>query len=177
MKKRIRYCDWCEEEIKNMYEFGVTTLFSNIFIGRGGSVNKYMEDTVVGNMQKKKMEDPDDLDSYGTGYSRDKDKEFSFCCPEHCFKFLNELYKDTYKETINMGEPFDEEQIKKDYEKFKSKWDQFKDMFSDSGYRKFGIKWCNDRLKRLDEKKKKLKKYRQKLKRTGEKNENRKKSS
>jgi len=93
VKKYIRICDECGKEIKDMYDFGVTTLYRNIRIGRGGRFNDYEEGTIYNQMRD---ETPDDFDGYGKGWINDESKEFSFCCPECLIKFFEKLYKDTY---------------------------------------------------------------------------------
>lgn len=94
VKEYNRICDSCKKPIENMYDFGVTTLYKQIRIGRGCRFNDYQEGTIYNGLSETT---PDDYDSYGKGWSPDDSSEFSFCCPECLIKFFEELYKDTYK--------------------------------------------------------------------------------
>jgi len=93
----IRYCDFCKKEIKNLYDYGVTTLYKQIRIGRGHYIHDYQDDSILNEVSEKK---PDDYDNYGTGWRDDKNTEFSFCCPECLIKFLIKLYQDTYNDSL-----------------------------------------------------------------------------
>jgi hypothetical protein len=97
VKEYIRKCDCCKKEIKNLYDFGVTTIYSRVRIGRGSRFKDYDEKTIYNDMKEKT---PDDYDSYGVGYSHDENREFNFCSPECLIKLFEKLYLDTYKESL-----------------------------------------------------------------------------
>ena len=120
MKKYIRNCDYCKKEIKELYDYGVTTLYKNIRIGRGMSFNDYRDGSILNKM---KEEQPDDWDNYGKGFNSNDDKEFNFCSPECLFKFISKLYEDTYKETINKIKKQKNEGFDKSFDLFKKKHD------------------------------------------------------
>ena len=101
VKKYIRQCDCCGEEIKNLYDYGVSTLYKQIRIGRGRQFKDYQEGNIRNKMQ---VTEPDDYDSYGTGWKNDENKEFSFCSPECLAKFLTDLFDGAYKETFRLLE-------------------------------------------------------------------------
>lgn len=96
-KEYIRKCDCCKKEIKNLYDFGVTTIYHRIRIGRGSRFEDYDEKNIYNEM---KQETPNDYDNYGTGYSNDESREFNFCSPECLIKFFEKLYLDTYKNSL-----------------------------------------------------------------------------
>lgn len=132
-KEYIRKCDWCKEEIKNLYDYGVTTIFKEIRIGRGHSFHDYDEKSIRNLMN---ITTPDDYDSYGRGYSNDEYKEFSFCCPEHLALFLQKLYDDTYKSTLKS--------IKENKEKLID--DRLKEMKEEKEkgiFTKIALNWSN----------------------------------
>ena len=95
MKEYVRKCDKCGVQIDELYDYGVTTLYRKIRIGRGHQFHDYAEGSIY-NLMKQKT--PDDYDTYGSGYA--KDQEFSFCSPECCFLFFLGLYKDTYESSL-----------------------------------------------------------------------------
>ena len=119
VKKYIRYCDGCKKEIKNMYDYGVTTLYRRIRIGRGHSFHDYQDDSV---MNKASEENPEDFDTYGTAWKSDKDEEFSFCSPECLIKFLGKLYQDTYNASIEKIKKEKKENLDLSFEEFKKKY-------------------------------------------------------
>lgn len=99
VKKYNRYCDGCKKEIESMYDFGVTTLYQRIRIGRGNRFHDYEEGSKYNGVNN---EAPDDYDHYGSGWSSDENKEFSFCSPECLLKFFEKLYKDTYNNSLKV---------------------------------------------------------------------------
>jgi len=108
-KKYIRLCDQCGKEIPNMYEYGVTTLFRDIRVGRGGHFHDYDKPNIRNQMN---VETPDDFDVYGRGWSNDEFKEFNFCCPDCLYNFLGKIYKDVYSHTVTMLKERDIEHAK-----------------------------------------------------------------
>ena len=99
VKTYIRICDNCKKEIKNMYSFGVTTLYHRIRIGRGNCFHDYAEGSKYNGIAQ---ETPDDCDSYGNRWSLDDNKEFSFCSPECLAKYFEKIYKDTFNNSIEV---------------------------------------------------------------------------
>ena len=97
VKTYTRICDSCKKEINNMYDFGVTTLYHRIRIGRGNQFHDYKEGTIYNGIAQ---ETPNDFDDYGKGWSPDDNREFSFCSPECLAKFFEKLYKDTFNNSI-----------------------------------------------------------------------------
>jgi hypothetical protein len=79
MKKYVRYGGSCGKEVENLYDFGVTTLYRKVRIGRGIRLHDYEEGSILNAMSEKS---PDDYDSYGSGWKRDEDREFTFCSPD-----------------------------------------------------------------------------------------------
>ncbi len=118
VKKYIRNCDGCGVEIKNLYDFGVTTLYKQIRIGRGHSIHDYQEDSIFNHATEKT---PDDYDSYSSGWSRDESREFSFCSPECLLKFLSKLYSDTYNQTLENIKKEKKENLDISFEEFKKR--------------------------------------------------------
>jgi len=99
VKKYSRCCDNCKKEIESMYDFGVTTLYKNIRIGRGNRFHDYDKGAIYNGVSE---EQPDDYDTYGRGYHNDENDEFSFCSPECLIKFFEKLYTDTYSNSIKV---------------------------------------------------------------------------
>lgn len=101
MKKYNRYCDICEKEIEP-YSEGTITLYRDIRFGVGG---RYMDFIHKNGMAVK---EPDDFDGFGKFYYRDDDKEFSFCCLDHCLQFIIESYEEiknkNFKSRVNENE-------------------------------------------------------------------------
>lgn len=97
VKEYHRICDGCKKPIEDMYDFGVTTLYKQIRIGRGCRFHDYKEGTIYNGLSETR---PNDYDSYGKDWSPDDNMEFSFCSPECLIKFFEKLYKDTYKASI-----------------------------------------------------------------------------
>ena len=118
VKKYIRYCDGCKKEIKNMYDYGVTTLYKRVRIGRGHSFNDYQDDSILNEVLEKT---PDDFDGYGAGWKRDEEQEFSFCSPDCLINFLGKLYQDTYNASIEKIKKEKKENIDVSFEEFKKK--------------------------------------------------------
>lgn len=119
MKEYIRYCDVCKSEIKKLYDYGVTTLYRNIRVGRGHMIKDY-EDNHILNLVEDKT--PNDYDSYGRGWKQDESKEFSFCCPECLFVFLRNIYEDTYNSSLKDIKERKKEDIDIGYKEFIKKY-------------------------------------------------------
>ena len=117
-KLYVRCCDFCKKEIKKLYDYGVTTLYKQIRVGRGHYFHDYLDDSIF---NKVVGTEPDDYDSYGTGWAEDKSKEFSFCCPECLMQFLSKLYQDTYFASLEMIKTEKKETLDISYEEFKKK--------------------------------------------------------
>ncbi len=118
-KEYTRYCDVCKKEIKKLYDFGVTTIYQRIRVGRGCMIKDYEDNSIYNLVEEKK---PDDYDSYGTSWNNDKDKEFSFCCPDCLFKFLTKIYEDTYNSSIESIKKKKVEDIDITFKEFKRKF-------------------------------------------------------
>jgi hypothetical protein len=99
VKKYLRYCDGCGKEVIDLYDFGVTTLYRSVRIGRGSRFHVYQDGSVLNDMREKK---PDDYDEYGTGWKRDDDKEFTFCSPDYLLNFFCKAYDDTYLNSLDI---------------------------------------------------------------------------
>jgi len=85
MKKYIRYCDVCGEEIKP-YSEGTITLYRDIRFGVGGRYKDFKHKNGMA------IETPDDFDGFNKGWASNDDNEFSFCCLDHCLQFIIESY-------------------------------------------------------------------------------------
>jgi len=90
MKKYVRYCDTCGEEV-DPYKKGSVTLFRDIRIG----VGKRYKDVLT---TMKYTIRPDDFDGFRKGYSDNNDQEFTFCSVEHCISFLINKQIEVFKE-------------------------------------------------------------------------------
>jgi len=162
VKEYIRKCDECGKVIENLYDYGVTTLFRNIRIGRGHQFHDYQEGH-INNLTINKT--PDDFDSYGRGWSNDENKEFSFCCPEHFFSFMLKLYQDTYSSSLkniksNKKERIDDElkRMKERHEKGFPVIREVARIWQSKEFKKEAIKDINYFLIQLETLKKELKK-------------------
>lgn len=160
-KEYIRRCDECGEVIKNMYDYGVTTLFKDIRIGRGHHFHDYQEGQLNNLMDKKT---PDDFDSYGKGWNSDDSKEFSFCCPEHLFNFLMKLYQDTYNSSLKNIKANKKELVDDELARMKERHNQgfpiIKEVarvWQDKAFKKEAVKDINNFINQLNEEKAKLK--------------------
>ena len=118
VKEYIRKCDGCGNVIENLYDYGVTTLFKDIRIGRGHQFHDY-EDGYINNKMVHKT--PDDYDTYGKGYSYEESKEFSFCSPDCLLKFFLELYEDTYKSSLKAIKKLKEEGVDEELKRMKER--------------------------------------------------------
>jgi len=120
-RKYLRSCDNCGKEIENMYDFGVTTLYRDIRVGRGGRFVEYGNPKNI--RSGTEITNTDDYDDYGTSNLYNDDaKEFNFCSPECCFKFLIEIYNKAYSEPIISVENKKlEKELKKEAELVKKK--------------------------------------------------------
>ena len=146
-KQYVRKCDFCGKQIDDLYNFGVTTLYKQIRIGRGARFNDYTEGQVRNRMN---VIEPDDCDGYGKGWRDDSDKEFSFCSPKCLLNFFEKLYDDTYKWNL----PLMKRKKKEILDNFKQLYKSNKSWF-DKIKRKFDSKFLvQDSLKELDELKK-----------------------
>lgn len=157
-KEYIRKCDYCKKEIKNLYDYGVTTLFKEIRIGRGHSFHDYDEKSIRNLMN---IETPNDFDAYGLGYSSDDYREFSFCCPEHLALFLQKLYDDTYKSTIkyikqNKKEKIDDELKRMQEERDKGIFNKIAINWQASFFKKEAKKEIDKMIEDLNKLKKEL---------------------
>ena len=151
MKNIIRVCDNCKKDIPDMYKYGVTTLFRDIRVGRGGSFHDYREGTIFNDM---KVEQANDYDSYGKGWKSDEDKEFCFCCPECVFVFLGKLYNDTFTASakyLKEKKLEDSERLLKDMEE-RAKENPVKKFFTPS----LSKMWIEAGLEELEEHKKQI---------------------
>lgn len=117
VKKYIRQCDSCKKEIKDLYEFGVTTLYKEIRIGRGKQFKEYNQGNIRNQME---VTEPDDYDDYGK-WKSDDENEFTFCSPECLLKFLSSLYVSTLKDSLRLVKKEKEENLDMDYKEFKKK--------------------------------------------------------
>ena len=45
-KLYVRCCDFCKKEIKKLYDYGVTTLYKQIRVGRGHYFHDYLDDSI-----------------------------------------------------------------------------------------------------------------------------------
>lgn len=159
VKEYIRRCDKCGEIIKNLYDYGVTTLYRKIRIGRGHSFHDYAEGHLNNLMIEKT---PDDYDTYGSGWNSDENKEFSFCCPEHCFSFLLKLYQDTYNSSLKIIKNDKKERVDDDLKKMKERHSKgiikkVARIWQDKAFKEEAIKDINDFIKKLEEQKRALK--------------------
>lgn len=109
MKEYIRKCDCCKKVIPNMYDYGVTTLFRDIRVGRGGHFEDYDKPNIRNQME---VETPDDFDGYGRGWHDDDSKEFNFCSPNCLYEFLGKIFKDVYSHTTTLLKKKDMESTK-----------------------------------------------------------------
>ena len=161
VKEYIRKCDECEKVIENLYDFGVTTLYKQIRIGRGRMFTDYDKGTIYNLM---KQESPDDYDDYGKGWKDDKDEEFSFCSPECFLKFMKKLYEKTIMESLNSIKEEKKETLDISYKEFeknlKSKIPFFRKIqtvFSKNYFKEQGIVETNRLLKEIKKIQKELK--------------------
>ena len=162
VKEYSRICDCCKEPIKDMYDFGVTTLYKQIRIGRGCRFNDYQEGTIYNGLSETK---PDDYDSYGKGWSPDDNMEFSFCSPECLIKFFEGLYEDTYKaSTQSIKES--EKELKITVKEFKKKYGEkipffqkIQTLFSKSHFRDTALEETEELIKRARKVQKELKQF------------------
>lgn len=159
MKSYIRYCDCCKKEIKNLYDFGVTTLYKNIRIGRGGYFNDYEQGSINNQMENKS---PEDFDDYGKGWSSEDNKEFSFCSPECLLKFFESLYKDTYNSSLKRARE-DKIKLEESFEEFKKKLGEkipffqlIQTKFSREWFKKESIEEADKLIKQVKEIRKRL---------------------
>lgn len=151
VKKYIRFCDCCEKEIPNMYEYGVTTLYRNIRIGRGARFKDYCDSSICNQMDE---ENPKDYDNYGKGYKSDDEREFSFCSPDCLYNFLGKLYENTYIESLkNLNKLGAHAEVIEDLKKRKS-MNPLKKFFdrSKNNY------WLDSSLEELEEQKQQINK-------------------
>jgi hypothetical protein len=121
-KEYIRKCDYCEKVIENMYDYGVTTLFKDIRIGRGHQFHDYQEGHINNKMIHKT---PDDYDHYGKGWSNDENKEFNFCSPDCLANFFLELYEDTYKSGLKALKILKEKDVDDELKRMKERHNGF----------------------------------------------------
>jgi hypothetical protein len=159
-KVYIRYCDFCKQEIKNLYNYGVTTLYKQIRIGRGCSFHDYQDDSILNKVSEKK---PDDYDSYGNGWKEDKSNEFSFCCPECLINFLNKLYQDTYNNSLEKIKREKKETLDISFEEFKKKhgavipfFKKIQTSFSKKHFEESAIEEADELISKIKEIKKKI---------------------
>jgi len=159
VKKYNRICDTCKKEIKNMYDFGVTTLYQRIRIGRGNRFHDYEEGSKYNGLSE---ETPDDYDSYGAGWKSDDDREFSFCSPECLIKFFEKLYKDTYSNSIKVLEE-EKNELNITVKEFKKRYGEkipfFKKIqttFSKDMFKEEAIEKVRELLKKIKKVKKEL---------------------
>lgn len=157
-KTYTRNCDNCKKEIKNLYNFGVTTLYKRIRIGRGHSFHDYQEDSILNKVSEKT---PDDYDDYKTGWNDDKDKEFSFCSPECLLKFLSKLYLDTYNQSLDKIKKEKKENLDISFEEFKKEhgtlisfFKQIQTSFSKKIFKENAIKEANKLIEQIEQIKK-----------------------
>jgi hypothetical protein len=160
-KEYIRRCDECGEVIKDLYDYGVTTLYKNIRIGRGHKFHDYDNNNLSNLMDTK---NPSDWDSYGRGYTGDDQKEFSFCCPEHLFDFMLKLYKDTYNSNLKYIKENKKERIDDELARMKERHDkqlpvikEVVQMWQCNFFKKEAIKDINSFIEELNKLKKELK--------------------
>ena len=159
-KKYSRICDCCKKEIESMYDFGVTTLYKGIRIGRGNRFHDYEEGSKYNGISE---ETPDDYDSYGRGWSADENKEFSFCSPECVIKFFEKLYKDTYSNSLKTLKE-EENELNITVKEFKKKYGQkipffqkIQTVFSKDIFKSQAQEEVEKLLKRIKKVKKELK--------------------
>lgn len=156
VKSYTRICDGCKKEIKKMYDFGVTTLYSQIRIGRGNRFHDYDEKTIYNEMAQ---EEPDDYDDYGKGYSSDENREFSFCSPQCLINFLQKLYKDTWDNSLKVLKEEDSElnisinEFKKNFGEKIPFFQKIQTMFSKNHFRETALEKIDKEIKRLKKEK------------------------
>ena len=159
MKSYNRYCDFCKKEIKNLYDYGVTTLYKNIRIGRGCKFKDYKDNSILNEVNEVT---PEDLDLYGRHYKNDEDREFSFCSPECLFGFLRKLYKETYDSSLRelRASKRITEQYLNNFKKRKGMIIEFfskiQTGFSKAYFRNAVLEECDNILKEIKQIKKKL---------------------
>lgn len=161
MKKTLRFCDNCKKEIPNMYDYGVTTLYRDIRIGRGSHFHDYTEGSeynVISNI------DPDNFDGYGKDWQNPDCKEFSFCCPQCLISFYEGLLKDVANHSLALIKDKKNE-LDVSYEEFKKKigekssfFKQIQTMFSKTYFKEISLKEIDRLEKELKEKRKELEK-------------------
>jgi len=144
----IRYCDFCKKEIKNLYNYGVTTLYKQIRIGRGHSFHDYQDDSILNKVSEKQ---PTDHDNYGIGWKEDKSNEFSFCCPECLINFFTKLYQDTYNDSLERIKIEKKETLDVSFEEFKKKhgavipfFKKIQNSFSKKQFEEYALKEANE---------------------------------
>ena len=159
-KKYIRYCDNCEKEIVNLYDYGVTTMYKNIRIGRGCTVHNYADNSILNHVSETV---PDDHDSYGTGWRDDKNNEFSFCSPDCLIEFLTKLYKDTYNSSLDSIKREKKENLDITFEEFKKKhgvviqfFQRIQTIFSKDVFRGEAMKEADSLIEQIKKIKKEL---------------------
>ena len=151
----IRYCDFCKKEIKNLYDYGVTTLYKQIRIGRGHEFHDFQDDSILNKVSEEK---PNDYDLYGTGWKEDKSNEFSFCSPECLINFLKKLYQDTYNHSLERIKKEKKETLDISFEEFKKKhgevipfFKKIQTAFSKKYFEESAIKEADDLIKQIKE--------------------------
>jgi len=162
VKEYIRKCDECGKIIENLYDFGVTTLYKQIRIGRGKHFTDYKEGTIYNLM---KQESPNDYDYYGKGWSNDENKEFSFCSPKCFLKFMRNLYEKTIMESLIRIKEEKKETLDISYKEFEKRlkgkipfFRKIQTVFSKRFFKEQGIEEANKLLKEIQKIKKELKK-------------------
>ena len=144
VREYIRKCDGCGKTIKNMYDYGVTTLYKQIRIGRGGEFHDYVEGQIRNKMN---VTEPTDYDLYGNGWREDKDKEFSFCSPKCLLNFLEKCYDDTYSSNLEKVKHKGKEIL----DEFNKSYNDTKDWFKRIGQVFQKKHWIDSTLEQFDE--------------------------
>ena len=149
-KEYIRKCDFCKKEIKDLYDYGVTTIYKQVRVGRGQQFKDYTDNNIRNKMV---VIEPNDYDGYSKGFEDDEDREFSFCSPECLFSFFDSIYEDTYNSTVNLLKNKKKElleEISKTYKSARSWFSQIKMKFNSKMYVESAIEELNELKEDVD---------------------------